>query len=162
MRHGHPQRRRTGYSLIEMVVVIMLLGVFMVMASRLFMQCFSINNEAIRAGDAIVQTERIVHLLRADVWGASSLQCDDRDEVMIEMSDGSTVRWALGVTTDDDQTQTELTRTVNQDGHVETGNPMPLDAPLAFHTDGHDLYLTSQTDTLRLIRVPDLVGGGAP
>lgn len=158
MTRKRTHARRGGYSLIELTLVLSLLAIFSATANKLFMLSFSVKGDALRAGQEIAQTDGVVRLLRSDAWSASAIQVGDRGRVMLEMPDGSIVRWELHAETFDEKTTSWLTRTEVNEGLETPGDPLFAPPGIGFEADGTDLYLTTGSDSVRLPTALSLFG----
>lgn len=158
MKRIKPNTRIAGYSLIELVLVLSLLAVFAGVANKLFISSLLVKQEALKAGNNLVQTDSLIRLIRSDVWGASAIYSDSPDRVTIAWPDGSTVRWELSVTTFEDETESLIFRTELIEGKEMPGNPLFAPPDLAFRVDGSELYLTAGSGTVRLTSIYHLLG----
>lgn len=154
--------RTAGYSLIEIVFVLTLLAIFAAIANKLFVLSFFVKNDALYAGQSIAQNDAVIRLLRTDVWSASAIGSDSPDQAMIQMSDGSVIRWKLHVTTIDDETESHLMRTEIRDGVEIPSDPLWAPPGIGFEADGIGLRLTTETDTIRLTPIKYLLGEPGP
>ncbi len=157
MKHTARAHRRQGWSLMELMLVLILLSVFSLIATRLYMQCFDVRAKALSSDNQAVMTDAMVNLLRADSWGAVSIDQIDTRNVRLTYPDGSAIDWKVYEQDFDGQPQTCITRTVVRDGGTEPGNPKPAPDGLTFKTVGSVLYLIAGDDRVRLGSVRHLL-----
>lgn len=157
MNSSRSNIRATGYTLIELMLVLILLAAFAVVANKLFISSFLIKQDALQATNDLVQTDSLIRLIRSDVWGASAIHSDSPHRVTIQSPDGTVVRWDLSVTTFEDETEALITRTELIDGEEVTGDPLFAPPDLAFRAEGTELYLTAGSNTVRLTSMLNLL-----
>jgi prepilin-type N-terminal cleavage/methylation domain-containing protein len=162
MNRTRSQSRAAGYSLIELALVLTLLAIFGGVANKLFMLCFVIKNDALKAGDRLVHTGSVIRLIRSDVWNATSISSDSPDRVTIDMADGSVVCWEVYVTQDHDDIESLIYRIETKYDVEVTGAPLFAPADLVFQADGNDLYLSTDCDTIRMTSMYGLLEGAKP
>lgn len=108
MTRKHPVIRCGGFTLMEMVVAIMLLGVALTFAAHLFAQTHVLNKRVRQATENLARYEAIINVMRRDAWSGKLLRVDDKHTLRIHRSADQTVTtWAV-----DDQGV--LSRTVQQ------------------------------------------------
>lgn len=100
----HWKRRRSsrigrgsgGFSLFEMVVVLMLVAVFTTIISKVFIASVFMGEKAAQATDRLARWELLTHRLREDVWSASTMN-KQQDTVELKDAQGRLVRWEFHV-----------------------------------------------------------------
>lgn len=90
-----PRQRVGGFTLMEIMTVISLYGVFMLMASQLFVTNTHLLRGAHEAQDAILRFERIVEQMRRDVWSATDLQIQDEHTLILRATGQPAVTWRM-------------------------------------------------------------------
>lgn len=160
MKHltAHPRSR--GFSLIELMLVIGLLAACAVVSNELFMSCLVIQRDAKQASLGLIHADGAVRMIRADVWGAESIHCDNPHRVTLRMPDGTEVRWELQLKQSEDEIQSLIYRSETSHGEQTPGDPMFAPADLTFRVEDSDLYLTAGSDSVRLTRIYSLLGEG--
>ena len=88
-------RRMPGYSLLEMLAALSLIGVFAIFAGRLMLQSQAIQRDAAAVEWAVSRTDFALRQLRADVWEASSLLLGDETTLSIIHAHGQSIRWSF-------------------------------------------------------------------
>ncbi len=150
MKHRPHHPRHRGYSLIEIVLVTMLFAACAVVANEVFISCVVIQRDAAQAGHELVRAEGVVRMIRTDVWGAESIRTDNPRNVVLQMPDGSEVRWELQITRMEDGDQSHIYRSVTEYGVEIPGDPMFAPADLTFRSEAPHLYLSAGDDSVRL------------
>jgi prepilin-type N-terminal cleavage/methylation domain-containing protein len=89
-----PQRR--AFSLIEMIVVVSLLAVFMLVATRLFNMCWKTINVAATGQNEANQNLAMLNLLRNDVWSAGQVRIVDAATLELATETGEPLKWTFG------------------------------------------------------------------
>ena len=85
--------RARGFTLFEITVVLSLLTVFSLMASRLFMSTTKATTQATETKSAMIRFDSILAQLRRDVWNAQSITVAADRALTIE-NQQTTVAWA--------------------------------------------------------------------
>jgi prepilin-type N-terminal cleavage/methylation domain-containing protein len=150
------QHTQPGYALVELMLVLTLLAIFLGIANELLMSCIHVRDDALRASRMVVQTDALIRLLRSDAWSASAIDAVGNNEIALQMSDGSTVRWRLHTDTVDEEITTWLTRTQVVNGQETAGDPLFAPEGIGFEGDGDNLYLVTESDRIRLPRAASL------
>jgi type II secretory pathway component PulJ len=84
---------RRGFTLTNMVFVIMILGVFALLAGEVINAVFKSMRQSAQQQDRRIVLDRMILSLRADVWGARAMSARRAGELRLEMADGATVLW---------------------------------------------------------------------
>lgn len=153
-----PTAAHPGIALVEMLFVIMLLGVFAVIATSIFrtsmnvLHRFQVDDNALRGVDSALSR------LRGDVWSASQLSAEN-GVLTIQQSEGS-VRWTMK----DDW----LVRSTTVDGRERTQRWPVAPLALGWEVDAAGVLVQvidqrrSTTSPIRLVsQVLQLEGGGS-
>jgi type II secretory pathway pseudopilin PulG len=88
------QPRRRGFLLVNILVVLMLLGAFMLAATRVFRLSILSTQSASREQERALRLEQAMRALRADVWQASAVQSVQPNQLQLTTGD-SPVRWDI-------------------------------------------------------------------
>lgn len=86
------KNQRAGFLLVNMLIVIGLLAAFGIMAERVVRLSLHTLNKAEVEQNELIRLERVMHALRADVWGARGVEVVDKKRVRI--SGEVNVEWA--------------------------------------------------------------------
>ncbi len=89
-------RRAGGFSLLEMMVVLMLVAVFATIISKVFIASILMGEKAAQSTDRLARWELLTQRLREDVWSAHAMN-KQQDTVEITQLDGRLVRWEFHV-----------------------------------------------------------------
>lgn len=98
MKHATPTSRRTparrAFTLIHLLVVISLLGVFALIWARLFTASANLTRDAGEAGRRMVDGQTISGLLRDDGWTAAEIVIEQQGESLtLRNGAGRQTRW---------------------------------------------------------------------
>jgi prepilin-type N-terminal cleavage/methylation domain-containing protein len=93
MRLSASSSARGGYTLIELMVVLSLLGTFAVTASSVFVQSVVLSRDAQRGQKAVGQIQFALRQLRADVWGATAIVVPIAGSFLLRQGDGAVITW---------------------------------------------------------------------
>ena len=88
-------RRRGGFTLIEITVAVVVLGVFFVLAAKLFRSTMGVIADRSRHEATMRQLDRAADALRADAWGAYELKFVDDHTLIIRPPGDNTLIWKL-------------------------------------------------------------------
>jgi len=88
-----------GYSLIEMLVVIALLGVFLLIASRLYVATVQTQKQAVTLEHRVHQLRDLTDHLEHDVWSADQVEVQPSG-IRVTPGEGQPVRWSVRPTQD--------------------------------------------------------------
>ena len=139
IRHRRPRRPRRprprGFFLIELLIVILLLGVFGLVAARLFHATMMLSFRASRSQNDTASFETAVAALRADVWSGTTINVTDAQSLIVTRGAKETsedITWSM--------TGTDLVR---GDGH--RANHWPIPPGCSFAADGPAVVLTVAT-----------------
>jgi prepilin-type N-terminal cleavage/methylation domain-containing protein len=146
------RRDRTGFTMPEMLIALLLVGLVMTLAARLFQSTIRAGQSTAAARDAAGSLDAALAVLRADVWGAASVDiaANSASATIHRQPD---VTWSIADST--------LTR---------RGNRLPpriwtIPAGANFASDGADLVLRFPRDRsqaggeVRLVSQPRLIKG---
>jgi len=86
-------RSHRGFMLIEMMIVLSLLAIFAVAATRLMVLCIRVPNQVGQKRDQIVRFDLAMGRLRQDIWRANSLRCIDAHTLQIQSPGDADVTW---------------------------------------------------------------------
>ena len=112
-----PPPPRRGIALVIMLLALILLGGFLVVSARLFVTVMRTSESAGRAERDIAEFESAIRVLRADVWGATSVAPDAAGTTLaLQSSNGAAVRWH---TADDDALVRTIIPAANGDTSVQ-------------------------------------------
>lgn len=97
MTETRPHHRRSnGWSLIELFAIIAILGVVLLVASKVLMTSMAIYRTSHDQLTALNGWNHAVATLRDDVWNASILQLDNNDsELLIRQPNGRSITWRI-------------------------------------------------------------------
>jgi type II secretory pathway pseudopilin PulG len=85
--------RRGGFMMFELLAAIILLGVFALVATRLFTWSMRVTAEAPQSEGQILLFDSMLEQLRDDAWTSANVRTID--ERSIDVNDGA-IRWAVG------------------------------------------------------------------
>jgi type II secretory pathway component PulJ len=100
-------KRRCGFMLINMLIVIALLGAFAVVADRVFRLSLQTTSKVAREQEESIRLEQATNTLRADVWGARNVETAATSGLRITDAGGSAVQWETQANGDVVRTQGE-------------------------------------------------------
>lgn len=84
-----------GFMLIEMMIVLSLLTIFAVAATRLMVLCIRVPKQVGQKRDQIVRFDLAMGRLRQDIWRANSLRCVDAHRLQIQSPGDPDVTWEV-------------------------------------------------------------------
>ncbi|MEM1445517.1 MAG: type II secretion system protein [Planctomycetota bacterium] len=87
-------RCNSGYSLMELLVVISLMGVVMTLFGRVVVTSVTIQGEVHDAAWSQDRVSQTLRAIRADVWSAESVEIEDGDVLALRSNHETTVRWS--------------------------------------------------------------------
>jgi type II secretory pathway pseudopilin PulG len=93
MMVAQPNLTTRGFTLLEMTIIVALLAVFSLMASRLFMSTVKTATQASETESAMSRFDLILDQLRRDVWNAQSMTVTGDRALTIE-NQQTTITWA--------------------------------------------------------------------
>jgi prepilin-type N-terminal cleavage/methylation domain-containing protein len=98
------RRTGAGFTLTELLVVVLLLGAFIIMSSQVFIVSSRAATESRKRLSLVQRVEGAVGAMRRDVWSAGSIKADG-DRVEMVLAEGQVVTWvsAKGVLTRSDK-----------------------------------------------------------
>ena len=76
--------RRRGFTLIEMIAALILLGAFFMLAGRLFHATFKLSQSVTQAQDAVASFDSAVAVLRSDIHSARELKLADQKTLTLD------------------------------------------------------------------------------
>ena len=85
--------RHRGFMLIEMMLVLSLLAIFAVAATRLTVLCIRVPKQVGQKRDQIVRFDRAMARLQQDLWRASSVRCMDNHTLQLQSPGQPDVTW---------------------------------------------------------------------
>jgi len=91
MRH---RRQARGYSLLEMVVLISLMGVFLILGSELWRAATVTTRNAKQVESEGLRLDMVLDRLRRDVWAATHVHAD-AGRCQLHLSDGRRITWRV-------------------------------------------------------------------
>jgi prepilin-type N-terminal cleavage/methylation domain-containing protein len=91
----HSRRRRTGYTLLEVIIALGLLSAFAGAAGRLFVATINTTHESAQAQQTIAAMESMAICLRADAWDAGDFAVKDPQNVALSLSGNRRVSWSI-------------------------------------------------------------------
>jgi prepilin-type N-terminal cleavage/methylation domain-containing protein len=166
-KHGQ-SAWRGAFTILEMLVVIAMLGMFLVIVGRMSVSLIHATGKAQSAENALHRMDNVVRLLRRDVWGAESISVEPADgdedatQTVTLTVPGGTVIWHYGSpspagSAGASPSPARLSRRTAIDGVTDPRQDwdhFPLD--MRFAADGPSLLVTlpggsmSSGDVLRL------------
>jgi type II secretory pathway pseudopilin PulG len=121
---GGFKRRNQGYLIIEVLIVLMLLGVFALVATRLFYASMKVITASSSGTDPAMRFDTAIAALRQDLSTADSSEMPDAKTLVIHAPGNQIVRWQADGTH-------ELSReSMGQQRRWDVA------APVEFHRDG--------------------------
>ena len=91
-----PHRRRRAFTMIEIMMGIIIVGLVLTIAAQLFQTVIRAGRGAADSRDAASSFDAAVATLRADVWGARELAVAQSElSLRLTTSDGSQVAWSI-------------------------------------------------------------------
>lgn len=158
-RHA-TRRAASGFTLVELLILLALLAVFVLIADEVFAVAFRTTRASESAQNRGVVVERMIASIRRDVWNAQHIEVDAAGQLTIQLGDGSSVAWTAAA----DQ-PVRRTPTGASAGARETYAPQ---VSVTFQARNGGLLLkvedapSHQSESLVLLSQPILAGGGAP
>jgi prepilin-type N-terminal cleavage/methylation domain-containing protein len=119
------RRRRSGMTIVELLLAIGVLGVFALAATQLFYATFRISHATAQQQDAAGSFDSALSVLRGDAWTATEITAPDPKTAKL-----GKVTWTIHETT--------LTRDAGDGSHPRT---WPMPKGLTFASDGVSLVL---------------------
>lgn len=93
--HRRTRSRPGGWLLIEMLVVLSLLGLFLLLASRLFIGIARIERDTRHNQMMVTRFDSMLWRLRRDVWHATAIDAPGNAALNLTLSTGERVMWAF-------------------------------------------------------------------
>jgi len=146
--------RPGAYSLIELVMVLGLMGVFGLVAAHLWADTFALYSQYGIAQKRVCAYESALRQMRIDTWSASAIQLSDAGQAQLALPGRRSVTWRIDKTG-------ALLREVNS---AAAGHWDDVAGKLRFGRDGPCLLLMeSGEDPALATRLPSqvLIEGGA-
>lgn len=150
MKRSHAQ---PGFTLIGILLVILLCGVFLLLASELFTGTARISQQAAALEEGSGQIDSALHGLRAAVWSARTI--DVVDEHTVQVDD---VLWQWSEV-DGDTGRPPIAGRLHA-GRDDAGSPLPVTFHFASHPAGLQVTIEDQPTVLPSQIV--LARGGRP
>jgi prepilin-type N-terminal cleavage/methylation domain-containing protein len=149
----HPTRAR-AFTILEMLVVLMLLGVFMLVSGRLFVLTFDTTRQSEKAQAQTSRFDGMVRALRADVWSSREIKAVDGRLTI--SSPQRTITWSIAA----DHT---VMRSEDIGGKVREARWPELGAGLTFSCRGASVVLgvagrAEEKDEMVLVSQMQLAG----
>src|SRR6266542_553951 len=94
-RVEHPCHIRHGFILFELMVVLLLAGVFLAVASKLFVSTIQLNQQAAQVHTDASRLDAAIRTMRRDVWAASDASLRDGALVLKRSDDGHEIAWKI-------------------------------------------------------------------
>jgi prepilin-type N-terminal cleavage/methylation domain-containing protein len=139
----------SGFTLTEMIAVIVLSSAFGLISTHLFTQTMSVLNSAPAQTDAMTRFESVAQTLRQDAWGATSFSTAGPTAIQIDTVNKPGIRWEIDPAGDIYRTQ-----------GAERRRWMGVGTSAVLETDGPSLILRSTAqvaDVSRQVRFVSLV-----
>lgn len=95
MKPIHCRGSRPGYTLVELITTLILLGAFTVIATRMFVSTLRVTRQASDSQNQAITIDSMVRMLRADVWSAADVRTVDK-RLIVKRPDAKTVTWSVG------------------------------------------------------------------
>jgi len=133
------RRQRMGFTLMELLAAIIMLGTFTAVASKLYIATFDTLKQTRDAANAAAHARHIERSLHADAWNAQRIACPRPDRAEIDLPGNRSVVWLCS--------QEELTvdlqrRLMVDDREVYRDTFTGFGDSTQFATDGVTLRLT--------------------
>jgi type II secretory pathway pseudopilin PulG len=151
MTRRTPSNRR-AFTLLELLGMLALLGVFMLISGQLFLMTTKLDRSSREQADQIARADNLLRLLRRDVWSATAMQTGESG-LQLTTSPGQTIEWNF-------DSQGTLTRTAGSQSINWKAMP-------SFRFDVHGPLVTvvvaagKTEESLTLPSQPLLLAGGA-
>jgi prepilin-type N-terminal cleavage/methylation domain-containing protein len=88
-------RRYPGFTITEMLFVLMLVGIASLLAARLFTASMRVIRTAPAVQDRFAVIDRMSASLRQDVWSADSIDVSNPHALALRSANQSTVQWSF-------------------------------------------------------------------
>ncbi len=89
----HPRRR--AFSIMEMLGVLMMLSIFLLLASQLFSRATGVIGRSHAAIEQHQTAQGMFRLLRQDMWHARDVAVDGETKLTLTTPEGETVTWTI-------------------------------------------------------------------
>ncbi len=128
--------RRSGTTLMEVLVAVSVFAVVIALTSRLYLGSVSVQGAADRAAWSTIHVETALRRLRADVWNAAELRITGEGALKVVRGDGAAVTYGVHATwtadgADDDTFGTPaLRRTVATESDAGDADDAVTEMPL--------------------------------
>ncbi len=110
--------RRSGFALLELLFVLALLGVFALLATRLFYASINTMHGAARTGESAARFDSAMAVMRDDIFLSDSTEMPDSNSLVIHRAGADTIRWQT-TGTDIERTADNATRHWNVEQKIE-------------------------------------------
>lgn len=134
-------RRTAGFTLLHMLVVMPLLGVFLLVATQVFNHAVALTKEARLKEERTAHFDHALRQLRRDVWGAIELTAGSPQRVEMTTAGGERITWTAP------DAGEAMHRTVNDAAARRFGFPTTA----SFRVDGPTLVLVTDEGEAVLI-----------
>ncbi|MEX2388336.1 MAG: hypothetical protein WD534_10675 [Phycisphaeraceae bacterium] len=135
-------RHCRGATLIDMLALMALLGVFMLMTGHLFTQAMTLTRDGARYEHDVTQIDALVRHLRQDVWQASAFDAVDEHALELTLDEPTRITWRITRETSEmGERATHIVREVA--GGADAAEPMRLKvrAPVRVEAEGAGVRL---------------------
>jgi hypothetical protein len=130
------RRPRDGFTIIETLGMIAMLGLFILAASQLFVASLRVFKSAERMQEDASAHEAIARKLGRDAWGATRIETPDAHTAVLVQSGGSRIVWTLPR-----EGGTILRTQTRPDGGAEESPVRASSEPFGFAAEGGSLVL---------------------
>src|SRR5262249_18755390 len=86
---------RRGFTLIEMLVTVILLGVFGLLVAQLFHATFMLNYDTANAHNAVPSFNFAAGRMRTDVWSAKKVELKSAHSATVTTAGDSAITWTI-------------------------------------------------------------------
>jgi prepilin-type N-terminal cleavage/methylation domain-containing protein len=94
IRSPHSSRRRRGFTLTELLIVLILLGFVALAGGRLFSAAIRLGHDSAETQNHAAAFDAMIGSLRSDVWSAASVEADGGRAVVHPAGVGPAVTWS--------------------------------------------------------------------
>jgi prepilin-type N-terminal cleavage/methylation domain-containing protein len=84
---------RRGYTLLELLCTLSLLGTFALIATRLFTSTFKVMWQTSQSSEVPMRFDAAISTLRSDLASAASVDVPDAHSMIVHDTAGKTIRW---------------------------------------------------------------------
>lgn len=90
-----PHRKNAAFTMIEMLIVIVLIGAFVVIAARLTVSALGVISQTKQQADALRIFDRAMDQLQTDIWNADDFTLPKPNTLLIDLPDEHSVLWLI-------------------------------------------------------------------